>query len=67
VGISARHADLDVAPGDSVTIVDGAFSGLVGKITEVDNEKMKLKVNIDMFGRETSTELNFDQVYPILK
>ncbi|MFC6207596.1 transcription termination/antitermination protein NusG [Levilactobacillus hammesii] len=66
VGISARHADLDVAVGDSVTIVDGAFSGLVGKITEVDNEKMKLKVNIDMFGRETSTELNFDQVDPIL-
>ncbi|MGY5339069.1 transcription termination/antitermination protein NusG [Levilactobacillus spicheri] len=67
IGMSARHAELDVEVGDSVTIVDGAFSGLVGKITEVDNEKMKLKVNIDMFGRETSTELNFDQVDPVVK
>ncbi|KAA7505298.1 transcription termination/antitermination protein NusG, partial [Salmonella enterica subsp. enterica serovar Lubbock] len=27
-----------------------------------DNEKQKLKVNIDMFGRETSTELDFNQI-----
>jgi len=45
-----------------VTIIDGAFSGLTGEVTEIDNEKMKLKVNINMFGRETSTELDFDQV-----
>lgn len=62
LGMSSRHEDLDVDEGDTVKIVDGAFSGLEGKITEVDHEKMKLKVNIDMFGRETSTELNFDQV-----
>ena len=43
-------------------IVDGAFEGLIGKIIEIDEEKMKLKVTIDMFGRETATELNFDQV-----
>ncbi|MFP9075445.1 transcription termination/antitermination protein NusG, partial [Staphylococcus aureus] len=36
--------------------------GLEGQVTEVDGEKEKLKVNIDMFGRETSTELDFDQV-----
>ena len=48
--------------GEVVTIVEGAFSGLTGEITEVDNEKQKLKVNIDMFGRETSTELDFNQI-----
>ena len=31
-----------------------------------DNEKMKLKVNIEMFGRETATELDFDQVDKLL-
>ncbi|KRM58405.1 transcription termination/antitermination protein NusG [Secundilactobacillus malefermentans] len=66
IGMSARHQDLDVKNGDTVKIVDGAFANLEGKVTEVDNEKMKLKVNINMFGRETSTELNFDQIDPVI-
>ncbi|MFU1806067.1 KOW motif-containing protein, partial [Enterococcus faecium] len=51
-----------VALGDTVKIIEGAFSGLEGVVTEIDEEKQKLKVNIDMFGRETSTELDFEQV-----
>ncbi|AQP54179.1 transcription termination/antitermination protein NusG [Vagococcus penaei] len=62
LGISRRTSDLDVELGEVVTIKAGAFTGLTGEITELDNEKQKLKVNIDMFGRETSTELDFDQV-----
>jgi len=62
LGMSTRHEELDVNVGDTVKIIDGAFTGLDGKVTEIDNEKMRLKVNIDMFGRETSTELEFDQV-----
>ena len=62
LGMNSRHEQFDAQIGESVTIVDGAFSGLVGKITAIDNEKQKLHVNIDMFGRETSAELNFDQV-----
>ncbi|MBT9671014.1 transcription termination/antitermination protein NusG [Secundilactobacillus kimchicus] len=66
LGMSSRHEDLDVAVGDTIKIVDGAFSGMEGKITELDHDKMKLKVNIDMFGRETSAELDFDQVDPVV-
>lgn len=62
LGMSTRTSDLDVEVGEVVTIIDGAFSGLSGEITEIDPEKEKLKVNIEMFGRETSTELEFDQV-----
>lgn len=66
LGMSSRHQDLDVEVGDTIKIVDGAFSGMEGKITELDHDKMKLKVNIDMFGRETSAELDFDQVDPVV-
>lgn len=59
---STRQSDLEVALGDTVKIIEGAFSGLEGVVTEIDEEKQKLKVNIDMFGRETSTELDFEQV-----
>ena len=61
-GMSTRQSDLEVALGDTVKIIEGAFSGLEGVVTEIDEEKQKLKVNIDMFGRETSTELDFEQV-----
>ena len=62
IGMSTRQSDLEVALGDTVKIIEGAFSGLEGVVTEIDEEKQKLKVNIDMFGRETSTELDFEQV-----
>ena len=62
IGMSLRQNDLEVEVGEVVKIIEGAFAGLEGQVTEVDGEKEKLKVNIDMFGRETSTELDFDQV-----
>ena len=60
--MSLRQNDLEIEVGEVVKIIEGAFAGLEGQVTEVDEEKEKLKVNIDMFGRETSTELDFDQV-----
>ncbi|PWF99375.1 transcription termination/antitermination protein NusG [Levilactobacillus bambusae] len=65
MGGQARHANLDVEVGETVKIIDGAFTDLEGKITAIDNKNGKLKVNIDMFGRETAAELSFDQVDPI--
>lgn len=62
LGMSTRSVDLEVQVGDTVKIIEGAFAGLEGHVTEVDTEKEKLKVNINMFGRETSTELDFEQV-----
>jgi len=48
--------------GDSVTIINGPFSDFVGSVDEVDIDKAKLKIMVDIFGRKTSVELNFDQV-----
>lgn len=62
IGMSTRQNDLDIELGDIVKIIEGAFSGLEGQVTEIDEEKEKVKVNIDMFGRETSTELDFEQI-----
>ncbi|EOT51458.1 MULTISPECIES: transcription termination/antitermination protein NusG [Enterococcus] len=62
LGMSTRAVELNVELGQTVKIIEGAFSGLEGQVAEIDEEKQKLKVNIDMFGRETSTELDFDQV-----
>ena len=46
LGMSTRSVDLEVQVGDTVKIIEGAFAGLEGHVTEVDAEKEKLKVNI---------------------
>lgn len=56
------RVELNVKEGDYVSIVDGAFSGFTGQIEEIDREHEKLKVLIEMFGRETVAELDFIQV-----
>ncbi len=52
----------DLIVGDQVTIIDGPFKELEGKISEVDNERGRAKVLVSMFGRETPVELDFLQI-----
>lgn len=61
------HADtvkhkIDLAVGDPVVITDGPFKDLEGKISEVDEDRGRIKVLVSMFGRETPVELDFLQV-----
>ena len=56
---------LDVEPGQAVHIHSGAFENFPATVTEVDQTKGKLKALVDMFGRETVVELDFDQVEKI--
>lgn len=48
--------------GEAVKITDGPFSEFLGSISEIDEEKGKLKVLVSVFGRETPVELDFLQV-----
>ena len=51
--------ELDFEKGETVKIMDGAFAGLEGKVTHLDQEHGKVKVEVDMFGRLTETELDY--------
>jgi transcriptional antiterminator NusG len=48
--------------GESVRVVDGPFTDFMGKVDEINPEKGKLKVLVNMFGRETPVELDLLQV-----
>ena len=54
--------NIDLSVDDAVTIIDGPFKDLEGKVSEVDDERGKIKVLVSMFGRETPVELDFLQV-----
>ena len=48
--------------GDAIRVVEGPFSDFTGKIEEVNSDREKLKVLINIFGRDTPVELDFQQV-----
>ena len=48
--------------GESVKVSDGPFSGFDAVVEEVNSEKKKLKVMVEIFGRKTPVELGFTQV-----
>lgn len=48
--------------GEAVKVTDGPFSEFLGTISEIDEERGKLKILVSIFGRETPVELDFLQV-----
>lgn len=62
MGVEEPKYKIDLEVDTPIKIVDGPFKNLEGKITEVDEEKGKVKVMVSMFGRETPVELDFLQI-----
>jgi transcriptional antiterminator NusG len=48
--------------GESVRVKEGPFADFTGQINEINEDQMKLKVLVNIFGRETPVELGFDRV-----
>ncbi|MBI2121197.1 MAG: transcription termination/antitermination protein NusG [Candidatus Wildermuthbacteria bacterium] len=53
---------LEIAVGDSVKITDGPFKDFDAKVSAVDAVKGKIKVLVNMFGRDTPVELDLLQI-----
>ena len=60
--VSETPINTDVEVGDTVSIIDGPFKGMYGKIESEDKENEKLTVLIDLFGQETPVEVDLIQV-----
>ncbi len=62
MGVDEPEFNVDVEKGSSVIITDGPFKNQEGKVSEIDTERGKVKVLVNLFGRETPVELDFLQV-----
>ena len=62
LGIEKTVIVLNINVGDSVRIISGPFKGFTGVVEEVHADKQILRTKVDMFGRATPVELEFDQV-----
>jgi transcriptional antiterminator NusG len=65
MGVQDPKYKMDITKGEAVKIVDGPFKNFDGKVDEVDDEKGKVKVLVNIFGRETPVELDFLQIKKI--
>jgi transcriptional antiterminator NusG len=57
---SVQRVDFELK--EMVRVKEGPFANMVGSVEEIQLDKRKVKVLVDMFGRETPVELDFTQV-----
>ena len=53
---------LEYEEGETVRVKEGPFADFSGQIDEINEDQLKLKVLVNIFGRETPVELEFSQV-----
>ncbi len=57
-----RKPKLEYEVGDSVRVREGPFADFSGEIAEINTDHLKMKVLVNIFGRETLVEMDFGQV-----
>ncbi len=62
MGMSRIDISKDLQVGKRVKIVEGPFKDMEAKISEIDLKEQKLTVLVDLFGQETSVEVELSQV-----
>ena len=62
MGMSRMDIESELAVNDPIVIVDGPFKGMEGTINAIDLENNRITVMIDLFGQETSVEVEPFQV-----
>jgi transcriptional antiterminator NusG len=62
MGISRMDVNTDLTEGSKVKIVAGPFNGMFGKVDSVDLPNQKVMLLVDLFGKETSVEVELSQI-----
>ena len=62
MGVEESRPKIDLQLQQMVRLKTGPFAGCVGSVSEINEERGKLKVLVSMFGRETPVEIDFTQV-----
>ena len=62
LGINVSEVKIDVAVGDMIKVVTGAWEGNSGEIKSINESKQKVTIEVDIFGRATSVEISFSDI-----
>ncbi|WBX81183.1 transcription termination/antitermination protein NusG [Virgibacillus salarius] len=62
MGVTEAVVQFEFELKENVRVTDGPFTDFTGSIEHIDMDKQKVKVHVNMFGRETPVELDFSQI-----
>ncbi|AWI07352.1 transcription termination/antitermination protein NusG [Clostridium drakei] len=62
MGIAEKAINVDVEVGENIKVKSGPLENFPAVIQEINAEKKKIKALVNMFGRETPVELDFNQI-----
>ena len=62
MGIIEKPVNIDLEVGETVKVISGPLENFVAVIQEINLEKRKVKALVNMFGRETPVEIDFNQM-----
>ncbi len=62
MGMSRIDISNELAEGDSVKVINGAFADMYGKVKTIDVANNMVEVSVDLFGQETTVELELTEI-----
>ncbi|MBR3523919.1 MAG: transcription termination/antitermination protein NusG [Bacilli bacterium] len=62
MGMSRIDIESELAVGDNIKVINGAFANMFGKVKNIDMANQKIEVALDLFGQETIVEVEFSEI-----